>query len=237
MTSLARVDISEAAAPLGWRLVLDSLISHVAVRSLAEAAQVAGVVTAAADDTGPVALSLDLRADGVTLSLAQPASARPTPAVLSQAALITDALRAAELHLDPLADCPGGRSVQVVELAIDALDIPAVRPFWRAVLAYEDDTVPDDPGAALVDPRHQGPPLWFQQMDTPRPQRNRVHFDISVPREEAANRIEAALAAGGVLVGQHAPAFWVLADPEGNEACVCTWQGRDSWDAAPDAEL
>ena len=24
-----------------------------------------------------------------------------------------------------------------------------------------------------------------------------------------------------------APAFWVLADPEGNEACICTWQGRD----------
>ena len=23
------------------------------------------------------------------------------------------------------------------------------------------------------------------------------------------------------------PAFWVLADPEGNEACVCTWLGRD----------
>jgi 4a-hydroxytetrahydrobiopterin dehydratase len=24
-----------------------------------------------------------------------------------------------------------------------------------------------------------------------------------------------------------APAFWVLADPEGNEACITTWQGRD----------
>jgi len=24
-----------------------------------------------------------------------------------------------------------------------------------------------------------------------------------------------------------APAFWVLADPEGNEACVTTWQGRE----------
>jgi 4a-hydroxytetrahydrobiopterin dehydratase len=24
-----------------------------------------------------------------------------------------------------------------------------------------------------------------------------------------------------------APAFWLLADPEGNEACVTTWQGRD----------
>ena len=24
-----------------------------------------------------------------------------------------------------------------------------------------------------------------------------------------------------------APAFWILADAEGNEACICTWQGRD----------
>ena len=38
----------------------------------------------------------------------------------------------------------------------------------------------------------------------------------------------AALAAGGVLVSDRAaPAFWVLADAEGNEVCVCTWQGRD----------
>jgi hypothetical protein len=40
--------------------------------------------------------------------------------------------------------------------------------------------------------------------------------------------ISAALAAGGTLLSDSAaPAFWVLADPEGNEACVCTWQGRD----------
>ena len=24
-----------------------------------------------------------------------------------------------------------------------------------------------------------------------------------------------------------APAFWPLADAEGNEACITTWQGRD----------
>jgi 4a-hydroxytetrahydrobiopterin dehydratase len=24
-----------------------------------------------------------------------------------------------------------------------------------------------------------------------------------------------------------APAFWVLADPEHNEVCITTWQGRD----------
>jgi hypothetical protein len=44
----------------------------------------------------------------------------------------------------------------------------------------------------------------------------------------ARGRIDAALAAGGrVLSDSAAPAFWILADAEGNEACICTWQGRD----------
>ena len=80
----------------------------------------------------------------------------------------------------------------------------------------------------LADPLGQGPAVWFQQMDAPRPQRNRIHFDISVPHDEAPRRIEATLTSGGKLLSDaEAPAFWVLADPEGNEACVTTWQGRD----------
>jgi 4a-hydroxytetrahydrobiopterin dehydratase len=64
-------------------------------------------------------------------------------------------------------------------------------------------------------------------MTESRPQRNRIHLDISVPHDEAPGRIEAAIGAGGVLVSDsRAPAFWVLADAEGNEACVTTWQGR-----------
>lgn len=40
-------------------------------------------------------------------------------------------------------------------------------------------------------------------------------------------RIDAALAAGGSLVSDEAaPSFWVLADPEGNRVCLCTWQDR-----------
>lgn len=40
--------------------------------------------------------------------------------------------------------------------------------------------------------------------------------------------VDAALAAGGRLLSDRvAPRFWVLADAEGNEACICTWQGRD----------
>jgi len=56
----------------------------------------------------------------------------------------------------------------------------------------------------------------------------RFGFDVDVPAEGAATRIAAALVAGGrLLTDDAAPAYWVLADPEGNEACVCTWQGRD----------
>jgi len=120
------------------------------------------------------------------------------------------------------------RSVQIIEIAVDAIDIPAVRPFWKAVFGYADEGDRGGPTDPLVDPWGQGPSIWFQQMDAPRPQRNRIHFDISVPHDEAADRIKAAVAAGGRIVGDaEAPAFWVLADPEGNEVCITTWQGRD----------
>ncbi|HLI02220.1 MAG TPA: VOC family protein, partial [Acidimicrobiales bacterium] len=119
------------------------------------------------------------------------------------------------------------RPVEMLELAIDALDIPTVRPFWKAVLDYV-----DEPGAGpdggIIDPAGQLPSVWFQQMDEPRPQRNRVHFDVTVAHDEADARVAAALAAGGRLLDDsHARAYWVLADAEGNEACVCTWTDRD----------
>jgi 4a-hydroxytetrahydrobiopterin dehydratase len=62
----------------------------------------------------------------------------------------------------------------------------------------------------------------------PRAQRNRMHVDIAVPHEQAEARISDALAWGGHLVSDgYAPMWWVLADPEGNEACVATRVGRE----------
>ncbi|MFC7710427.1 VOC family protein [Micromonospora lupini] len=87
-----------------------------------------------------------------------------------------------------------------MEIAIDALDIAAVRPFWKAVLGYTDEAGADGPTDPIVDPVGQGPAMWFQQMDQPRPDRNRIHFDICVPHDEAPRRIQAALTAGGRLV-------------------------------------
>jgi 4a-hydroxytetrahydrobiopterin dehydratase len=124
---------------------------------------------------------------------------------------------------------PGLRAVQEWEIAIDVLDISAVRPFWKAVLGYTDEAGKHGPEDRLVDPLRQGPAVWFQRMSEPRDQRNRVHFDISVPHDEAPRRLAAALAAGGRLVSEaRAPSFWVLADGEGNEVCITTWQGRDA---------
>jgi 4a-hydroxytetrahydrobiopterin dehydratase len=117
-------------------------------------------------------------------------------------------------------------AVQTVQVTIDALVGPEVMPFWRAVLGYQDRS--DSPDEDLIDPRGRGPSLWFQEMDAPRPQRNRIHFDVWVPHDQAEARVAAAIAAGGRLVtDQYAPSWWVLADAEGNEVDVCTWRSRD----------
>ena len=69
--------------------------------------------------------------------------------------------------------------------------------------------------------------MWFQQMDEPRTERGRFHIDVDVPHDVAEERVAAALAAGGTLVtDEFARSWWVLADADGNECCICTWQDR-----------
>ena len=66
--------------------------------------------------------------------------------------------------------------------------------------------------------------MWFQPMDAPRPERNRLHVDVYLPVDQVEARIEAAVAAGGTVVSDaHAPAWWTLADPEGNEVDLAVW--------------
>jgi 4a-hydroxytetrahydrobiopterin dehydratase len=217
-------EISAAIDGLGWRFVLGTAHTSVPVRSLAEAA---GVAADLAGLTAGDSLLMDVRADRLALALRSPGG-RVTAAEVALAGRIAEAVAGRGLRLDPGLGGAAPRTVQSVEIAIDALDIPRVRPFWRAVMAYADEPDGGGPADAIVDPLGQGPAIWFQQMSEPRPQRNRIHLDVSVPHDEAEARIEAALAAGGHLVSEaYAPAFWVLADAEGNEVCVCTWQGRD----------
>jgi 4a-hydroxytetrahydrobiopterin dehydratase len=222
---LSRREASEAVTGLGWRFVLCELRTEVLTGSLPLAADVAARAAALPDADGH--LRMDVRSDRVMLSLQTPAVAWVTADDVDLARRIS--VVAEQFRLTTHSGVGSrSRSVQAFEIAIDALDAGAIRPFWKAVLGYADERGTSGPTGALVDPLGQGPAIWFQQMDAPRPQRNRIHLDVSVPHDEAESRIGAALAAGGRLVSDaEAPAFWVLADAEGNEACVTTWQGRD----------
>jgi 4a-hydroxytetrahydrobiopterin dehydratase len=226
--TLSRQEASDATGDLGWRYLLGTFRASVQVGSLARAAAVAASAVAACGDDADRHLLADVRPDRVVLTLQSLDQATVTERDVDLARRISAVVREAGLRTEPETGTAAPRSVQILEIGIDALDIAAVRPFWKAVLGYGDEAGADGPEDALVDPVGQGPAIWFQQMDQPRPQRNRLHFDICVPHDEAPRRIDAALAAGGRLVSaDHAPAFWVLADIEGNEACVTTWQGRD----------
>jgi 4a-hydroxytetrahydrobiopterin dehydratase len=227
MDRMSRTAISAAVDGLGWRYILGLVRTAVPVGSLAAAADAASLVSATAGEDADDHLWLDVRSEQLIVSVQTRAIDWITDTDLDLVRRITAALAERGLRTEPGRESTA-RPVQMLEIAIDALDIAAIRPFWKAVLGYADEAAKTGPEDALVDPYNQGPAFWFQQMDEPRPQRNRIHFDISVSPDEAPGRIEAALAAGGRLVGDaEAPAFWILADAEGNEICVCTWEGRD----------
>ena len=198
---------------VGWRVLAYAASVHFRTASFADGLRLADAIGGLADESGHRA-HIDLRATGLTVRLPVNEEGRLTEGDV----LLAGRISASAADLGAPVDLAG---LQMTQIAIDALVIPDVMPFWAAVLGYEIF------GDSLIDPDYEGPTVWFQQMDAPRPERNRIHLDINVAPEIAEQRIAAALAAGGRLVDDaHARAFWVLADPEGNEACICTWQDR-----------
>ncbi|MPZ74831.1 MAG: 4a-hydroxytetrahydrobiopterin dehydratase [Nitriliruptorales bacterium] len=125
---------------------------------------------------------------------------------------------------EQLGAIPKPGETSVLELALDTPNFAEVKPFWAALLRYAPN---DDHDDELNDPDGTMPSIWGQQTDPHETPRQRWHLDLRVPPETVDLRIERALQAGGTLVSdEHAPAFWVLADPQGNKACITTWRGR-----------
>jgi 4a-hydroxytetrahydrobiopterin dehydratase len=197
-----------------WRYVLGALHAKFRLSSFTAAAAFAADVAQLADlaDHHP---EIDLRYPGVVHVVSTThVMNRTSTHDVDLARLVSGLAKQVGAISDP-------RVAQAVEIAIDTVDAGRIRPFWAAVLGYR------EVDGVLVDPRRIGPPMWFQRTDAPRSERGRFHIDVSVPHDEAPARLEAALAAGGRLVtDRFARSWWVLADADGNEACICTWQDR-----------
>lgn len=110
------------------------------------------------------------------------------------------------------------RALQEVQLAIAAQPDTMSVDFWRVVLGYAPAS--DD---NAVDPLGRGSTVWMQDLDPARPLRHAMHLDVSLPVDRAADRVRAALAAGGRIVLDEAPAAWILADRAGNRVCIAAW--------------
>ncbi|WP_024287791.1 4a-hydroxytetrahydrobiopterin dehydratase [Cellulomonas sp. KRMCY2] len=220
MITLDAATISARVDERHWRVLLDKIHATFRTGTFVRGLELVDRVAEAAERAGHHP-DVDLRYPTVHLVLVSHEDGGMTERDVALAAEITAIADELGIEADPAAP-------MALEIAIDALDIASIAPFWHAVLGYEVERIDaEDPSPALVDPGGIGPAVWFQQMDVPRPQRNRIHLDVTVPHDVAVARVAAAIAAGGHLVSdRRAPAFWVLADAEGNEACVCTWQSR-----------
>lgn len=197
-----------------WRAMLTAAV-HYPTSSFLQGVGLLEAVAALADEAG-LAMQVDLRYAGVTIDAGKDQHEAAGFVELARK------VQSAAHDLGLVAD-PGG--VRDFQVGIDALDIGPVKAFWRAALGYVEDPRPnlDD----LYDPRRLNPPVFFQQMDEPREQRNRIHVDLFVPADQARTRVAAAIAAGGrVTYDADAPAWWTLADPEGNELDIAVTPGR-----------
>ena len=139
-----------------------------------------------------------------------------------------------------------------VQIVFDCADPDRLSGFWAAALHYKLQDPPKgfasweealksfgvpeeewNSASAIVDPEGKGPRIYFQQMDTPKPKKNRLHLDINisgggkVPPKERVKRVDAEVER--ILgLGATKQRVWddpeeyciVMQDPEGNEFCV-----------------
>ncbi|WP_199711113.1 VOC family protein [Tessaracoccus antarcticus] len=194
-----------------WRVVFGGATAYFSTGSFAKGVELVEAIGALADAANHHP-DVDLRYGGVRVCTVTHEIDDISERDVALAQQISLAARTLGIPADP-------SKVQAMQVSIDALDIAKVWPFWCAAMGYVERGDDD-----AVDPLGFGPVVTFQQMDEPRPQRSRIHVDVSVPRDQVEQRVAAALAAGGHMVSDaNAPHWWTLADAEGNEVDIAPW--------------
>lgn len=200
-----------------WRVVGDGARANFSTGDFATGAAFVAEIARAADDANHHP-DVDLRYASVMVRLISHDVGDVSGRDIALASRISKIARGLGIEPTP-------STVQSIQIAIDVVDLDAVLPFWEAVLAYEQRG-----GEDLADPIAVGPNVWLQQIDASREERNTMHIDVYVPRDQIDARLDAALAEGGRVVNDDcAPEYWTLADPEGNEVDLAPWRDDSPW--------
>jgi len=111
---------------------------------------------------------------------------------------------------------------KIGDVVIDCTDPKRLAEFWKAVLGWQ-PTEPFKGVIAMADPSGSGLTLIFLRVPEAKTVKNRVHIDVNpvgCTVEEEAERL-VGLGARRIDIGQGDQPWVVMADPEGNEFCVC----------------
>ena len=118
------------------------------------------------------------------------------------------------------------------DVCLDANDPALVGRFWAAVLGREAD-VDADGDVRLRRAADGGPGIWVNRVPEPKTVKDRLHLDVTL---EPGQEVTDLLRLGATVVTEPGDvAWWVLADPEGNEFCAFLPESDATNDA--DAEV
>jgi predicted enzyme related to lactoylglutathione lyase len=115
----------------------------------------------------------------------------------------------------------------VIELHvnIDCDDLERMVAFYTEALGYQRYGNAGSQYASIVPVSGNGPKLVFQKVPESKAGKNRVHLDVIVGDivEEEAERLLAlgATRVSDGVVREYGVSWIVMADPEGNELCLC----------------
>ena len=111
-------------------------------------------------------------------------------------------------------------------VTVESDDPYTLATWWSGVLdrRLHDDDFPGDPEAVLLAPPGEGPDLLFVRVEE-RHGKGAFHLDVEPAERTRDAEVERLLGHGASLVTDRrrpdGTGWVVLADPEGNEFCVC----------------
>ena len=209
---LTSVQVNDRA-PVGWREVNGMLRTRLITKDFELSVRLVQEIAAAAEEADHHP-DIDLRYGWVGLRLVSHDVGGITSRDVELAGVISRLADDFEVAHAP-------EVTTAMTVGINTRDPERIRDFWAALTGH---TPAAHDSTSLPSPDGQLPQIWFQVTDEPG-EGGPTHLDVYVPHDLAQERVDAVLAAGGRLVtDEYAPAWWVLADADGNRACVCTWQ-------------